>query len=309
MRVPLAITSVLAVLVALATFAQASPAAEPSKKAAAKELFEKGAIEYNLGRCSQAIPLFEKAYGLDPDPMLLFNIGQCHRLTGNRERAIFFYRRYLGEERDPPNRGYVDKQIADLERAMKEEKEQAAKPPPAAERVEGGTGRPSGPPAPPATGPAPAAIPVAPTPRQEVGPSDRMAPAPDPSARSLKRKLAWVTAGGATLSLGLGIGFQIAASSAFEPLNQSCALLPGTETPVADPASSTPRTDAECVALYDAWQVKQRVFIAGYVGAGVLAAASAVLFLTSRSDPPQESAHARVSCLPTITGLSCQGVF
>src|SRR5262249_40871209 len=72
-----------------------APAAAESPAKPAENLFRKGLTEYNLGRFAEAISLFEKAYALDPTPELLLDIGQSHRQSGNYERALFFYRRYI----------------------------------------------------------------------------------------------------------------------------------------------------------------------------------------------------------------------
>jgi hypothetical protein len=112
----------------------AAPVRAESNRKAAKEIFEKGATEYNLGHFADAIGLFEKAYALDPSPIILFNIAQCHRQTANNERALFFYRRYLAEAPKAPNRAEVEKRIADLEQSIQEQKELQKKPPPGIER-------------------------------------------------------------------------------------------------------------------------------------------------------------------------------
>jgi tetratricopeptide (TPR) repeat protein len=71
---------------------------------------------YNMGRFDQAIAEYEKAYDIDPDPLLLYNLGQAHRRKGDGERAIFFYRRYLQMAPDATDREAVQKKIAELER-------------------------------------------------------------------------------------------------------------------------------------------------------------------------------------------------
>ena len=94
--------------------APAAHASEAGKKAA-KPHYEKGASECNLGHFAEAISEFEKAYEQDPAPILLFNIAQAHRQSGNNERAAFFYRRYLEQEPNADNRVDVEKRIKDLE--------------------------------------------------------------------------------------------------------------------------------------------------------------------------------------------------
>src|SRR5882757_6383592 len=83
---------------------------------AARPFYDKGVTEYTLGHFPEAIAQFEKAYEIDPAPILLFNIGQAHRNSGNNDRAIFFYRRYLEQApRTASNRSDVEKRIKQLE--------------------------------------------------------------------------------------------------------------------------------------------------------------------------------------------------
>jgi tetratricopeptide (TPR) repeat protein len=128
-----------------------APAAGTDKEAA-KQHFDRGVKHYNLGHFADAITEFEQAYDIEAAPILLFNIAQSHRQTGNKERALFFYRRYLEQAPNAANRGEVDKRMKDLEESMREEKELKQKPPPGVERDEQSV-------APPAATP-PAAAPV-----------------------------------------------------------------------------------------------------------------------------------------------------
>ena len=103
-------------------------AAEADQKAA-RPHYEKGATEYNLGHFPEAIAEFEKAYQLDPAPVLLFNIAQAHRQNGNNERAAFFYRRYLEQAPSAANRAEVEKRIKDLDEAIRQQSEIKRRPP------------------------------------------------------------------------------------------------------------------------------------------------------------------------------------
>jgi opacity protein-like surface antigen len=108
--------------------ANAAHASEAGKKAA-KPHYEKGASEYNLGHFAEAISEFEKAYEQDPAPILLFNIAQAHRQSGNNERAAFFYRRYLEQEPNADNRADVEKRIKDLEAVIQQQNDVKRRPP------------------------------------------------------------------------------------------------------------------------------------------------------------------------------------
>jgi hypothetical protein len=96
----------------------------------AQQHFDRGAKLYNLGHFQESIPEFEKAYELDPSPIFLFNIAQSHRQLGNKERALFFYRRYLEQAPNAANRDDVQKRMKDLEASLQQEAELKQRPPP-----------------------------------------------------------------------------------------------------------------------------------------------------------------------------------
>ena len=50
---------------------------------------------YALGNYARAAEEFERAFELKPDPALLFNAAQGHRLAGNNARALLLYQNYL----------------------------------------------------------------------------------------------------------------------------------------------------------------------------------------------------------------------
>src|SRR5690606_19310218 len=101
-----------AALVCLAAPALAQPTGNKQK---ALELYEQGNTQYNLGRWQEAIDLFTRAYEAYSAPEFLFNIAQAHRQAGNCDDAVFFYRRYLANKPDAPNRTEVEGFIKDLE--------------------------------------------------------------------------------------------------------------------------------------------------------------------------------------------------
>jgi tetratricopeptide (TPR) repeat protein len=86
-------------LVVLLTLGMAGSALAdaPNKetKKRARELYNKGVAEYNLGHYGDAANAYEEAYRLLPDAAFLYNAAQAHRLAGNRERAVDLYMGYL----------------------------------------------------------------------------------------------------------------------------------------------------------------------------------------------------------------------
>jgi tetratricopeptide (TPR) repeat protein len=89
----------VAPLPALAAKKKPGPAAptpqEDKVRAEAKMNFQSAQKAYSLGQFSEALGLYSEAYRIDPQPAMLYNIAQCHRMLGNHERAIFFYTRFL----------------------------------------------------------------------------------------------------------------------------------------------------------------------------------------------------------------------
>jgi tetratricopeptide (TPR) repeat protein len=109
----------------------AAPGARAQNTSAetAQAHFDRGAKLYNLGHFQESIADFEKAYDLDPSPIFLFNIAQSHRQLGNKERALFFYRRYLEQAPNATNRDDVERRMKDLQASLQQEAELKQKPP------------------------------------------------------------------------------------------------------------------------------------------------------------------------------------
>jgi tetratricopeptide (TPR) repeat protein len=119
----------------------AAPArADEQSKSTARAAYERGVTQYNLGHFNAAIPEFEKAYELEPVPVLLYNIAQAHRQLGNNERAIFFYRRYVESAPKAGNRADVERRIHELEEVLRKQGEAKSKPPTQVEPIAGDLG-------------------------------------------------------------------------------------------------------------------------------------------------------------------------
>ncbi len=82
---------------------------------AARAHSQEGDAYYKLEKYANAITEYEQAYLAKPDPSFLYNIAQCHRLMGNGAEAINFYRRFLKDAPNAPNRAVAEKHIRDLE--------------------------------------------------------------------------------------------------------------------------------------------------------------------------------------------------
>src|SRR5215217_5775702 len=94
-----------------------SARAADAKAEQARAHFQQGDTYFKLDKYANALQEFERAYLAKQDPSFLYNIAQCHRLMGNRVEAIRFYRRYLKDAPNAPNKDVADKHIKDLEAA------------------------------------------------------------------------------------------------------------------------------------------------------------------------------------------------
>jgi len=94
----------------------ATSAGREDARAQAKAAVGRAQIDYKLGKFQDALDGYRRAYELFQAPVLLFNIGQCHRNLGDPEKAIFFFEGYLREETrpEPERRKLADELIAEL---------------------------------------------------------------------------------------------------------------------------------------------------------------------------------------------------
>ncbi len=109
----------LAILVTSFSVAAFAQDESRSAKLEAKARFTSGQRHYNLNELPEALADFKDAYRLYPDPVFLFNLGQCERQLGHHEEAIRFYRNFLREEPKAANRQEVVRKIEEMEAAIK----------------------------------------------------------------------------------------------------------------------------------------------------------------------------------------------
>ncbi|MBL8950389.1 MAG: hypothetical protein JNK82_06410 [Myxococcaceae bacterium] len=140
-------------------------------KAKAKTEYQRAQKAYDLGNFKEALAGYSEAYRLDARPAFLFNIGQCHRMLGEHDRAVFFFDRFLSFY--PPGKAPQDRLAHDLlaeeEAKLKVEKATTAVVPPPAETPAVAPPPPGLEPAPFPTGTPPPAPPlVSPSPPEQV---------------------------------------------------------------------------------------------------------------------------------------------
>jgi len=94
-----------------------------------KKLFETATAEFNLGHYEKAAGMYEEIYKVTLEPVLLYNIAQAHRLGGDFDKAIFFYKGYLRAQPQAKNKNEVQKRIAELELAIEAKRRGQERPP------------------------------------------------------------------------------------------------------------------------------------------------------------------------------------
>ncbi|HEY5946729.1 MAG TPA: hypothetical protein VIV40_14600 [Kofleriaceae bacterium] len=125
----------------------ASPAYADDREKALK-LFEDSDKAYKAGKFEKATELLREAYGLYPEPLLLYNLGRAQEGLGDSQGAVESYEKYLAEAKEIKDRGAIERRIATLkaqiakqeadakqraeeaERRRREEEERRRNPPP-----------------------------------------------------------------------------------------------------------------------------------------------------------------------------------
>jgi iron complex outermembrane receptor protein len=114
---------------ALAQTKAPGSAVQAKDRAEAKAHYDQGTVHFNLDEWPQAIEEFRAAYRVYPDAIFLYNIAQCYRKMGSAADALSFYKKYLRERPDAPNRLEVEKRIDELEAARAAQAKSREAPP------------------------------------------------------------------------------------------------------------------------------------------------------------------------------------
>lgn len=67
-------------------------------KSLARRYVTDGIAAQQEGWFDQAIALYNRAHALAPHPTILFNLGQAHRLKGDKQMALRYYLQFLAIE-------------------------------------------------------------------------------------------------------------------------------------------------------------------------------------------------------------------
>src|SRR5207237_7920421 len=112
----------------------AAAPARAGDRTAARNAWKQATRHYELGEFDKALEAFKEAYRNVPDPVLLFDLGQCYRQLGEVHEALRSYRVYLLKTPETPHSDEVRGLIDRLQKthAPPPADPQAAPPPPPA---------------------------------------------------------------------------------------------------------------------------------------------------------------------------------
>src|SRR5690349_15258428 len=88
---------------------------QKEQKEEAQRLYGEGTKAYNLGDFAKAIENYKAAYNVLPEPVFLYNIAQAYRLANDLPQAVFFYKSFLRNMPDAPNRAEVEARVKEIE--------------------------------------------------------------------------------------------------------------------------------------------------------------------------------------------------
>jgi|GEM_PF-2240585 len=117
-------------LVLLSLLTSVARPAFADERSVAREHYQKGTKEFDLGLYEDAITDLMAAYKAVADPAFLYNIAQAHRLAGHSVEALRFYRVFLTKVPRASNRDDVELKMAELQKAIEQQKKTQTQLPP-----------------------------------------------------------------------------------------------------------------------------------------------------------------------------------
>jgi tetratricopeptide (TPR) repeat protein len=197
-------------------------AAEPHRKVSKEALthYERGRARALEGDYEAAVREFQQGFEAQPEPLFLYNIAQCARVSGRGDMALDYYGRYLAAAPNAPERGDIKHWMALLERKRADgAAERRDEPGPASAASEPATSTPER-----AEPPAPSAAPAAPAPKDALPAAVSLAPSPPkdspslalsverrPAPASQRLRKTWIAVGvvGGAVAIGLAVGLGV----------------------------------------------------------------------------------------------------
>ena len=110
--------------------AGARPKLSETQKQEVRDRYERATRFYYLRKYPEAVGEYEAIYLLSADPVMLYNIAQCHRQANEPEKAAQFYRNYLRNDPAAANRADVEKKVAEMDKLVEDGRRAAVIPTP-----------------------------------------------------------------------------------------------------------------------------------------------------------------------------------
>jgi tetratricopeptide (TPR) repeat protein len=199
------------VLALMASVASADAAPSREIRARAQRYVADGITAQSAGRFDEAISLYKLAYKLIPHPELLFNLGQAHRMKGERVTALRYYREYLVAEAQGRASREASEWIAALEQELQAEAARLAEEERAVEAARQAQA---------ARDAEVARIAVQQAEARRAAAAAASSPSPQPenspSGLTVRRKLALGGAGLAVATLGTALAFELSGMSSHD---------------------------------------------------------------------------------------------
>lgn len=198
--------------------------ARADDRAAARELYKRASVQFDLGHYHEAAKAYEAAYEAKNEFILLYDAAQAYRLAGEYDEALALYKSYLRRApADVKNRAETEEHIRQVtnlkvekdqreaeERLRKQEDERRAAAAAAA-----------APPAAPAAAPAPSPA-IAPSPPAASSPARDMS-SDERSARAGRRKAALALGVVGIALVGASVALAVLANSAGNQISHPAA--------------------------------------------------------------------------------------
>jgi tetratricopeptide (TPR) repeat protein len=260
------------------------PAPPPPNDDESAAHYQKGVEDFSAGEYDDAIVEFKLALSAGGPPALLFNIAQAHRAAGHDQEALAYYKEYLRQVPDAPNRADVEQRMGTIESELQaaSQAERGIVSTPATTNVadsgKGGIDKIAG------RDDATMAVDLRTRPVVRSGSMLESTPAPYHPGRALKWTGGALLASGA-ISMGLGIYFGKSASDAAAELD-------------ARAGRGQSWTDTES-RLYDRGQLDEKLGVSLVLAGGAALVGGAVL---SYLGWQRDEQAAEFACVPVRGG-------
>lgn len=102
-----------------------STSAHADDRDKALKLFEDSDKAYKAGKFEKAAELLREAYGLYPEPLLLYNLGRAQEGLGDPRGAVESYEKYLKDAKEIKDRGAIERRIETLKAQIQKQEDDA----------------------------------------------------------------------------------------------------------------------------------------------------------------------------------------